>query len=190
MKARYCSIIIKRCLFLILVVLLFSSCQSTDIEKINAFSHPPGSPEVVADNLQILYSDSAVIRFKLECPKLLIYEDEGEPYNEFPQGFKIIQFDKNKKIISSITASYGKYYDKKDLWEAKQNVVAITEKGDSLKTELLYWDQKKEKIYTNQFVNIIRKDENITGTGFESDLQMNKWKIIQPQGPIVIEVEK
>jgi LPS export ABC transporter protein LptC len=173
-----------------LVALFFISCHSSDIEQIKAFSHPPGAPEVVADNLQLLYSDSAVIRFRLECPKLMVYEDEEEPYNEFPQGFKIIQFDKNKKIISSITASYGKYWEKKELWEAKQNVVAVTEQGDSLKTELLYWDEKKKMIYSDQFVKIIQKEQIITGVGFESDLQMKKWKIIQPKGTVVIEVEQ
>jgi len=174
----------------VLILVLFISCQSSDVETIKSFSHPPGAPEVIAENLQLLYSDSAIVRFRLECSKLLIYQDEEEPYNEFPQGFKIIQFDRNKKTISSITASYGKYYEKKELWEAKQNVVAITEKGDSLKTELLYWDEKKEMIYSDQFVKIIQKEQIITGIGFESDLQMKKWKIIKPKGTVVIEVEE
>jgi LPS export ABC transporter protein LptC len=172
------------------VAVLFLSCQKNNIEQIQAFSHPPGSPEITAQNLELLYSDSAIIRFRLECPKLLVYQDEEEPYNEFPEGFKIIQFDKNKNITSSIEALYGRYYKKKELWEAKQNVVAVTEKGDSLKTELLYWDEKKEIIYSDQFVKIIQKEQIITGVGFESDLQMKKWKIIQPKGTVVIEVDE
>jgi LPS export ABC transporter protein LptC len=182
--------ILKSLSFLMMVTSFFMSCQSSDVETIKSFSHPPGAPEVVADNLRLQYSDSAVIRFRLECPKLLIYQDEEEPYQEYPQGFKIVQFDRNKKITSCITALYGKYYEKKDLYEAKQNVIAVTEKGDSLKTELLYWDQKKEMIYSDQFVKIIQKEQIITGVGFESDLQMKKWKIIQPKGTVVIEVDQ
>jgi len=172
------------------VAVLFLSCQKNNIEQIQAFSHPPGAPEVIAQNLEILYSDSAIIRFRLECPRLLVYQDEEEPFNEFPEGFKIIQFDKNKNITSSIEARYGRYYLKKELWEAKQNVVAVTEKGDSLKTELLFWDEKKEIIYSDQFVKIIQKEQIITGVGFESDLQMKKWKIIQPKGTVVIKVDE
>jgi len=173
-----------------LIALMFFSCQNKNIEQIKAFSHPPGSPEVIAENLDLLYSDSTIIRFRLKCPKLLIFQDEEDPYKEFPNGFKIEQYDRNRKITSSIEALYGKYYEKKELWEAKQNVVAVTEKGDSLKTELLYWDEKKEIIYTDQFVKIIQKEQIITGIGFESDLQMKKWKIIKPKGTVVIEVDK
>jgi LPS export ABC transporter protein LptC len=173
-----------------LIAVMFFSCQNKNIEQIKAFSHPPGSPEVIAENLDLLYSDSTIIRFRLKCPKLLIFQDEDEPYKEFPNGFQIEQYDRNKKITSSIKASYGKYYEKKELWEAKQNVIAITEKGDSLKTELLFWDEKKEIIYTDQFVKIIQKEQIITGIGFESDLQMKKWKIIKPKGTVVIEVDK
>jgi LPS export ABC transporter protein LptC len=173
-----------------IVTVISFSCQNNNIEQIKTFSHPPGAPELVADTIEMLYSDSAIIRFRLECPKLLIYEDEEEPYNEFPDGFKITQYDKNRKVIAIIMASYGKKFQKKELWEAKQNVVIVTEKGDSLKTELLYWDQKKELIYTDQYVKIIQPDKNITGVGFESDMQMRKWKIIKPRGPISIEVEE
>jgi LPS export ABC transporter protein LptC len=176
--------------FLMMVTLFFISCQSSDVETIKSFSHPPGSPEVVTDNMLLLYSDSAVIRYKLECPKLLIYQDEEEPYNEFPQGFKITQYDRNKNVTSCISASYGKKYEKKELWEAKQNVVAVNEKGDSLKTELLYYDEKKGQIYSDQFVKIIQKEQIITGIGFESEIQMKKWKIIQPKGTVVIEVDQ
>jgi LPS export ABC transporter protein LptC len=175
---------------ILLMLLLACSCKNKNVEQIKAFSHPPGSPEVVADNLDLLYSDSTIIRFRLRCSKLLIYQDEEEPYKEFPNGFEVEQYNSNKEITSSIKASYGKYFEKKDLWEAKQNVVAVTEKGDSLKTELLYWDEKKGTIYTDQFVKIIQKEQIITGIGFESDLQMKKWKIVQPKGTVVVEVDE
>jgi LPS export ABC transporter protein LptC len=189
-KNKNVKIFIKVVTIIPLITLMLFSCQNKNIEQIKAFSHPPGSPEVIAENLDLLYSDSTIIRFRLKCPKLLIFQDEEEPYKEFPNGFQIEQYDRNRKITSSIEASYGKYYEKKELWEAKQNVVAVTEKGDSLKTELLYWDEKKEIIYTDQFVKIVQKEQIITGIGFESDLQMKKWKIIKPKGTVVIEVDK
>ena len=173
-----------------LVAVLFLSCQNNNIDKIKAFSHPPGSPEVIAENLEVLYSDSAVIRFKLTTPQLKIYEDEEVPYKEFPLGFKIEQYNANNEITSCIEALYGKQYEEKDLWEAKQNVVAVTKDNDTLKTELLYWDEKKDKIYSDQFVKFIRKEQIITGVGFESDLQMKKWKIINVKGTVVVEVEE
>jgi LPS export ABC transporter protein LptC len=181
---------LKGLLSIPLIITLFVSCQNKNIEQIKSFTHPPGAPEIIAENLDVRYSDSTVVRYRLQCSKLLMFQDEEEPYQEFPDGFQIELYDQNKKITSSIKASYGKYFEKKELWEAKQNVVVVTENGDSLKTELLYWDKKKDIIYSDQFVKIIQKEQIITGIGFEKDLQMNKWKIIKPKGTVIIEVEK
>ncbi len=170
--------------------MLFLSCKNNNIEQIAAFTHPPGAPEVIGDSIEMIYSDSAIIRFKLTCPEVKIFQDEEPPYNEFPKGFRIEQYDSKNKVTSSIKALYGKYYDQRSLWEAKQDVVAVTETGDSLLTELLFWDEKKEIIYSDQFVKIITKDKIFTGTGFESDLQMTKWRIVKPKGTFVIEVEQ
>lgn len=173
-----------------LVAVLFSSCQNNNIDKIRSFSHPPGSPSLVADNIEILFSDSAVIRFKLNAPELKIFDDIAEPYKEFPQGFIIKQFNENKVITSHIEADYGKYYEKKSLWEARQNVVAVTEDNDTLKTDILFWDEEKDIIYSDQFVKFIQKEQIITGIGFESDLQMKKWFIKNVKGTVIIEVEE
>jgi LPS export ABC transporter protein LptC len=169
---------------------LFSSCTNNNISQISAFNHPPGAPEVVATDIEILFSDSAVIRFKLNAPSLKIYEDEEEPFTEFPEGFSLLQYNSNEEVTSSIKALYGKHFEKKSLWEARQNVVAITESGDTLKTELLFWDEMKDIIYSDQFVKFIQKEQIITGTGFESDLQMKKWHIKKVKGTVVIEVEE
>lgn len=169
---------------------LFLSCADNNVSQIEAFSHPAGAPEIVAENIEILYSDSAIIRFKLNAPILKIYEDEKEPFTEFPEGFKIEQYNSRKEITSIISASYGKNYEKKSLWEARQNVVAVTEVGDTLKTELLYWDENKDIIYTDQYVKIIQGEQVMTGDGLESDVQMKEYKIKNPRGNVIVEVEE
>ena len=73
----------------------------------------------------------------------------------FPKEFELIKYDSDKKIISSITADYAKQFVKEQKWEAKNNVVATNAQGDTLKTEYLIWEEKEEKIYTEEFVRII-----------------------------------
>lgn len=182
--------ILKSIATLFWAAVLFLSCSSGNVNQIKSFSHPAGAPEIVAENIEILFSDSAVIRFKLNAPVLKIYEDEEEPFKEFPEGFRIQQFNTNKEITSSLTASYGKNFEKKSLWEARQNVVAVTEAGDTLKTELLFWNEEKDILYSDQFVKIIQDGQIITGIGFESDTQMENWRIKKPRGTINIEVEE
>lgn len=170
--------------------MLFSACQKNNVEQIKSFSHPKGAPEMVADSFTLIYSDSSVVRFRLTTPQMLIFEDEKDPYKEFPQGMFVEKFNSKMEIVSSLKADYGKHYVKKDLYECKQNVIAVNEKGDTLKTNHLFWDEKNERVYSEEYVEIIQEDKIITGVGFESDPQLINWEIKSPKGPIYIEVNE
>ena len=125
----------------------------------------------------------------MKAPKLLQFENEGGNYLEFPQGIELIKYDSEKKVISSITADYARQYIKEKKWEAKNNVIATNAQGDTLKTEHLFWEEKEEKIYTEEFVKIIRTDQIITGIGFQSDQSLENWKIKNPKGTIYVSMD-
>jgi len=169
--------------------MLFFSCKD-DVPKIKNSSEILNLPNVTANGYQITYYDSTYIQFRLTTPKLNQYDDKKEPYTEFPQGFKVEKFDRNKNIISSIKGNYGKYYQKEDRYEAIGNVVSVNDKGDTLKTEKLIWKKKEERIFTDQFVQIIQTDKVITGIGLESDQEFKNWKILEPKGTIYIDLEE
>ncbi len=169
--------------------MLFYGCEN-DIEQIKAFYSLEDLPILEATNFETLVTDSGEVIYSLKAPKLLQYEGEGENYVEFPEGMELIKYDENKRIISSITADYAKQFVADEKWEAKNNVVATNEKGDSLKTEHLIWEEKKEIIYTEEFVRIIRADQIITGIGFTSDQNMQNWRIKNPKGTIFVSVKK
>ena len=67
--------------------------------------------------------------------------------------------------------------------EAFKNVVVTTDSGMVLKTQYLVWEQQEEKIYTDKMVTITTKDGDVlTGQGFESDQNFEKWVILKPKG--------
>jgi LPS export ABC transporter protein LptC len=168
--------------------ILLYACEN-NLEQIKAFSSPENLPVVEAYNFETFYTDSGKVRFFLKTPKLLQFENEGVSYIEFPQGIELIKYDNNQRIISSITADYAKNFEREEKWEAKNNVVATNAQGDTLKTEHLIWEERTEKIYTEEFVRIIRPDQIITGIGFESDQSLQNWKINNPRGTIYIEMD-
>ena len=176
-------------LIIIGATMLFFSCKN-DVPKIENSSETLNLPSVTANNYQITYYDSTYIQFRLTTPKLNQYDDKEDPYTEFPQGFKVEKFDRNKNIISSIKGNYGKYFKKDDRYEAFGNVVSVNDKGDTLRTEKLIWDKKEERVFTDQFVQIIQADKVITGIGLESDQEFKNWKILEPKGTIYIDLEE
>jgi LPS export ABC transporter protein LptC len=167
--------------------MLFYSCVN-DIETIKAFSSTESLPVVHAHNYETTFTDSGVVRFFLKTPELMRFESDGQPFVEFPQGLELIKYDNNRQVVSRITARYAKQFVKEKRWEAKNDVVAVNLAGDTLKTEHLIWDERAEKIFSDQYVKIIRPDQIITGIGFESDQSMNNWRIKNPKGTIYIQV--
>ena len=169
--------------------ILFFACKKNDIDKIKAFSSPENLPILEATNFETLSTDSGTIRFLLQAPKLLRFENEGKTFHEFPEGLLLTKYDENHNITSSIKADYAKEFIKEEKWEAKNNVIVTNEKGDSLKTEHLIWDEKHETIFTEEYVKIISADKIITGTGLTSDQNMQNWKITNPKGVIYVAVD-
>lgn len=168
--------------------IFFYSCEN-DIEKIKAFSSPENLPILEAQNFETLFTDSGQVRFYLKTPKLLRFENDGLEYLEFPEGMELVKYDANKNIVSSLTADYAKQFIKDQKWEAKNNVVATNEKGDTLKTEHLIWEEKTEKIYTDEFVRLIRPDQTYTGVGFTSDQALENWRIKNLKGKMFLTVD-
>ncbi len=171
------------------IAVLFFSCANK-IEKIKEVSSGEKLYSAEAENYEMIHSDSTIIRFKLITPKLINYDKVDDPFIEFPEGVKIEKYNDQMEQTASITSNYARYFEKEKRWEAENNVVAVNPQGDTLKTEQLIWEEEKEKIYSEQFVKIIRKDQVITGVGFESDQNLGNWKIKNPRGPLYIEVEE
>jgi LPS export ABC transporter protein LptC len=134
-------------------------------------------PSVTVKNLETVFTDSGRIQLIMSSPLLEEYTNTDSPYTEFRSGIKVLFHDGNKEPVASVTAKYARYTDNKSLWELRDSVIAVNETNDRLETELLFWDQQKELIYTDRFVKITNEDQIVMGTGFESDPRLEKRRI-------------
>ena len=64
--------------------------------------------------------------------------------------------------------------------------VVLKSKKKKLETELLIWDEKKEKIYTNNDVIITTDNEVIYAKGFESDPNFSDYTLKKISGKMYI----
>jgi LPS export ABC transporter protein LptC len=178
-------------IWIITLALAFISCQSkvaTDIP--NDLIEKKALPSMDAVDFETTFIDSGVVRYHLKTPRLLEFSQEKIPYREFPGGFHLQEYDRNKKIISELSANYGKEFIKEGKWLATGNVVLVNNKGDTLRTEELNYIAKDDLIYTDKFVSIKKEDQYFDGTGgFKSDTQMKKWSFIRTKGHVYMEEE-
>jgi LPS export ABC transporter protein LptC len=168
--------------------LFLASCEN-DIEKVKLFGLHEQSPVESAKNIKIIFSDSAKVEVELTAPVMNHYSNEN-PYMEMPKGFRAIFYNDALAEKSRVTADYGIRYEHDLKMEARKNVVVINEKGEQLNTEHLVWDERKEKLLSDEFVKITRQDEIIYGTGFEANQDFSKYKIFNIKGTISVNKEK
>lgn len=135
------------------------------------------------------FSDSGKLQLRMEAPLMTSYDKIDEPYLEFVEGIYIVFYEGKQDSVGYASARYGKYNDKKKIWELRDSVVLVNVSNDRLETEQLFWDQGKDQIYTERFVKIINDDQTIMGTGFESDIRLTRRRIRNPSGPIYLKDE-
>jgi hypothetical protein len=52
----------------------------------------------------------------------------------------------------------------------------------------LSWDNVKEKVFTDdKVIFITEQKDTLYGIGFESDVELNNWKILKPTGVFQVE---
>ncbi len=174
-------------LLLLIMIAGITGCEN-DLEKVKLYSKGDKIPQESAKSIKILYSDSARVKVEITAPVLNRFESEN-PYIEMPKGLRTIFYNEKMEVNSRLDAKYGIRYEKEQRMEARKNVVVINEKGDKLETEHLIWDERTEKLLSDEFVKITTKDEIIFGNGFEANQDFSKYKIFNIKGTISLNNE-
>ena len=141
-------------------------------------------PIETSKNVELIYSDSAIVKAKMKAPILKQVKVENS-YYEMPKGV-YVEFYKSgtTQIESTLKADYGVRYESKNLVEVRKNVIVVNSIGEKLETEKLTWNERTGKIYTDQFVKITRKREVLYGEGLEASQKFNSYKILKLKGTI------
>jgi LPS export ABC transporter protein LptC len=146
-------------------------------------------PALSIADFESIHTDSGKVQIIMKSPLLERYTRETEPYNEFPKGLEVSFFDGKTEPSAFLSSDYAIYNEGKKLWEFRYNVSVRNESNELLETELLFWDEEKDRVYTDRFVKITREDMINTGTGFESDSRLTKTQILKGNAIIYLKDE-
>ena len=183
-------ILYMKSIIVLLGAIMLLACKN-DIKEVNALAEREKRPDMTGENLELVYSDSARITYRVLAPEYIKVNREKEKYEEFPKGIHVLSYDPAGKMIGSIKAKYAKKLEDEMLWEARNEVVIINAEGKKLETELLYWDMKKELIYSDRYVKLSADGQIIEGNnGFHSDQNLNHPVFENISGSIEVEKQQ
>lgn len=178
---------------LLVVMLLFASCEN-DLQEVRKFGYYEEVPTEIAKDVKMMYSDSFRVRVIVKTPKLVRYGG-AKPREEFIGGFEVDFINDNLKISSKLTAKGAvkqtvtiKDEKGRNIREPvvviKDSVVLAGANGELMFTDELIWYENLGKLSTTEWVQIVTKDKDIFGIGFESDKEFKNWTIRQVVGEL------
>lgn len=176
----------KITLMLIFLCVAFA-CGDDPKDVVDVKFDPNSTYTMKATDVVSLISDSGVTRYRLNAKDWLVYGKAEDPYWFFPSGIYVEKFDSLFNTDASIQADTAYYYDKRGLWELSGNVEIESLQGERFETSHLFWDQKRELIYSDRYIRIEQEDKVVTGIGFESNQNMTQYKIFNSQGIFPVE---
>ena len=162
------------------------ACTDEPKETRQVFTQDDTAVEV-GKNVEILYSDSALVRVRVTGPVLHNFVSRDNPRQEFPGGIKIEFLEANLSVKSVLTAKNAIRQQEKGRITARDSVVMTTAKQEKLETAELIWDEKTAKVFTDKFVKVTQPGEVIYGFGLEAEQDFSYWKIIVPKGRIKVD---
>jgi LPS export ABC transporter protein LptC len=103
---------------------------------------------------------------------------------EMRQGITAYFYESNGRVTSYIKSKYAIRNERERTLIARKDVIVINNKGDTLRTEELIWDEKTDRIFSEKFVKISSPDRIILGSGLESNTAFSKFRVLNITGII------
>jgi len=179
MKIRETNIFFGMVVALATTILFSCKNNFKEVQQIGILQNGPAGE---AKNINLKYTDSGKIKANLLSPKMLDYSNRDFPFSEFPEGIHLNLFDEEKHK-SVVLADYAITYTETDLIDLRGNVVLMTYTKDTLFAEQMYYDQRRQQLFTNLPVRFSFASGN-SGKGniFDSDIRFENYEILEGSG--------
>lgn len=166
-------------------VTMFFSCKNNfkEVQQIGILQNEPIG---VAEEMNLKYTDSGRLIANLISPKMLDFSNREFSYNEFPEGILLYLFDEHDKK-SVIIADYAIVYNNTDLIDLRGNVLITTETKDSIFAEQLFYDQKRDWVFSNKPVKYVSPTKIVTGNAFDSNRDFTSYGISEVTSTVYLD---
>ena len=165
---------------------LFVISCNNDFVEIKEINNISDLPVGVAENINLVYTDSAKVKAILKSPMNIDFTNLKFPYSEFPNGVKITFFDDNKNE-TFVSSNYAVTYNKTNIVDLIGNVLIELSDGSVLKTSQLFWDPEQEWLFTEQNFTFKNDDYDIKANRLDANRQFTIFNTGKLDGNLTIE---
>jgi len=177
MHRRYFS----RTVFGFILLAMLAGCNRDQEEVVTT---EPGAKEFPSQegwNSELYLSKAGHLLAMVRYGHMMKYDEKKIVY--FDQSVEVDFYDGEGNHTSHLTSERGEYHEATEDVLGLGNVVVVSDSGVTLRTEVLKWDNRREKILSDTVVMVTTMEhDTLYGVGFESDPNLNRWVIHRPWG--------
>jgi len=161
------------------------SCNN-DFVEIKEINNINDLPVGIAENINLVYTDSAKVKAILKSPLNKDFTNLKFPFSEFPNGVKITFFDANKNE-TFVSSNYAVTYNKTNIVDLIGNVLIELSDGSVLKTPQLFWDPEQEWLFTEHNFTFKNDDYDIKAKRLDANRQFTIFNTGKLDGNLTVE---
>jgi LPS export ABC transporter protein LptC len=178
---------IKYIMVTVLTVTIFFSCKD-NFQEVQNIGVKGSQPINIAENINTKYTDSGKLKTVLVSKKMLDFSNREFAFFEFPEGVDFTVYDDDGNA-NNVLADYAITYNDTNLIDLRGNVILSTHNKDTLYAEQLFYDQKKEWMFTNQPVKFRQQEQEriINGNGFDANRNFTYAKVLEINGVLYLD---
>ena len=173
----------------VVVLIFLTSCQEKQFNA-PAIECRDSLAVMSTYGVSTLISDSGRISYKIDAEEWFVFDKRQPPYWAVEKGVYLEKYDHDLNIEATIKCDTAYYYSEQKLWKLIGNVDIRNPKDERFFTDLMYWDQDKELIYSDAYIKIEQEDQVTEGVGFSSNQSMTVWEIKNTKGIYAIKEEE
>jgi LPS export ABC transporter protein LptC len=137
-------------------------------------------PQQESWNSSVVLSDSGRTKAVIYAGRIRAFDNPRETLLD--QNITVHFYGADGKEASVLTAHEGKVDEMTNNLEASGDVVVVSNDSTRLRTERLFWDNKRQLVHTPDYVFIFSPKERVEGKGLESDQQLRNYRIFSVTG--------
>lgn len=137
-------------------------------------------PQQESWNSTVMLSDSGKTRAVIYAGRIREFENPRETLLDL--NITVHFYGEDGKETSVLTARGGKVDEMTNNLEASGDVLVVSNDSTRLRTERLFWDNKRQRVHTSDYVFITSPKEKVEGKGLESDQQLRNYRIFSVSG--------
>ena len=164
----------------ILFLLVFAiGCEVSEVKR--SGESREGLPDAESWNATITLTNEGAKRAVIRSGHLEKYNERQ--YILLDKNVDADFFNEEEVYTTNLKSKVAEIEEDRDYLIAIGDVVVVSDSGVTLFTDTLSWDNVKERVFTDDRVTFITQQQHtLYGIGFESDVELNNWKILKPTG--------